>query len=145
MTTVSDELAILDNYLTICTIRYRNRLNVKKDIDPRALDCLIPKLIIQPFCENAVFHGFSPYSGKMPELVIMIRLETDHLLITISDNGEGMTESEVKRATENGFAVFNVSRRIQMLYGEQYGVSISSLPEKGTKVLIKLGLCPKKM
>lgn len=144
MTTVRDELAMLDNYLTICSIRYRNRLNVKKDIDPKALDYLIPKLIIQPFCENAVFHGFSPYSGKMPELAILVRLEADHLLITISDNGEGMSEDEVKRATENGFAISNVSRRIQMLYGGQYGVSISSLPSKGTKVLIKLGLCPEK-
>ena len=55
-----------------------------------------------------------------------------------------MSEDELKRATETGFAISNVNRRIKMLYGEPYGVSISSLPGEGTKVCIKLGLCPEK-
>lgn len=131
---------MLDYYLKICSIRYRNRLYVKKDIDSCALDYSIPKLIIQPFCENAVFHGFSAYSTKMPELGITIKLMEDHLLIIISDNGEGMSEENLRRATETGFAISNVNKRIQMLYGVQYGVSISSVLGEGTQVSIKLGL-----
>lgn len=146
MTTLRDELAMLDSYLTICSIRYRNRLTVQKDIDPRALDYSIPKLIIQPFCENAVFHGFpaSPLSPKVPKLTITIRLESDHLLIIIADNGDGMTESELKRAMETGFAITNVNTRIKMLYGEEYGVFIASAPGEGVTVSIKLGLTPDK-
>lgn len=141
-TTMRDELTMLDNYLKICSIRYRNHLNIQKDIDPHALDYSIPKLIIQPFCENAVFHGFSPYSKRDPRLDIVVRLACDHLLIVISDNGKGMSEDELKLATETGFAISNVNRRIKMLYGEPYGVSISSMSDEGTKVYIKLGLCP---
>lgn len=78
---VRDELTILVNYLKICSIRYRHQLDIKKNIDPLALDYYIPKLIIQPFCENAVFHDFSPYSSKIPELEITVQLKADHLLI----------------------------------------------------------------
>lgn len=142
ITTLRDELTMLDYYLKICSIRYRNRLHVQKSIDSRALDYSIPKLIIQPFCENAVFHGFSPYSSKVPELAITVSLENNHLLIVVSDNGEGMSDGELKRATETGFAISNANKRIKMLYGEQYGVSVSSVPGEGTTVRIKLGLHP---
>lgn len=140
ITTIRDELTMLDSYLTICSIRYRNQLKIKKEIDPQSLDYLIPKLIIQPFCENAVFHGFVSNPEKEPEINISIKLENTCILVTVSDNGEGMSPAELKQATETGFAITNVHKRIQMLYGEQYGVSISSVQGIGTTVIIKLGL-----
>ncbi len=143
MTSLEDELVMLDNYLTICAIRYRNQLQVSKKIDPQALECIIPKLILQPFCENAVFHGFSAGSGKTPSLSISAKRHSDHLLVSIIDNGDGMSHSELKKATKTGFAITNVHKRIQMLYGEEYGVTITSTPGQGTQVQIKLGLAVK--
>ncbi len=139
MITVRDELAILDYYLTICTIRYQNQLDVRKDIDPGVLDFVIPKLILQPFCENAVFHAYSPDSPTSPQLSITAKVEEDHLLFIISDNGSGMSSDKLENATKNGFAIQNVQKRIQMLYGKEYGVSISSIPGEGTQVFIRLG------
>lgn len=143
-TTIRTELTMLDSYLTICSIRYRSRLHVQKDVDPQALDCIIPKLIIQPFCENAIFHGFPPSTQKTPEITISIRLNNEDLLIVISDNGKGMSDSQLKHATETGFTITNVNKRIQMFYGEEYGVSISSSPGNGTKACIRLGKSLKK-
>lgn len=140
MTTLGRELSMLDNYLAICSIRHNNRLRVCKDIDPRTLEYSIPKLVLQPFCENALFHGFSGDSEKEPTISISAKLNEDHLLVVVSDNGEGMSRSELQHAWETGFAITNVHKRIQMLYGEQYGVSITSAPMQGTQVSIKLGL-----
>ncbi len=140
MVSIRDEFAMLEHYLTICSIRYRDNLKIQMDIDPQTLDYYIPKLIIQPFCENAVFHGFTARTPKVPEITITVKLEEEYLLILVSDNGEGMSEEELKRAQETGFAITNVHRRIQMIYGDPYGVTITSLPGEGTKVFIKLGL-----
>ena len=139
VTTIRDELTRLDSYFKICLIRYRNRLNVCKDVDSRTLDLVVPKLIIQPFCENAVFHGFSAQIKEEPKLNISIRLEDDNMLIEITDNGKGMTEDEIKQAMKKGFTITKINRRIQMFYGNQYGVSIYSDVGSGTRVCIKLG------
>ncbi len=137
--TLRDELAILDNYLTICSIRYRNQLQVRREVDPSVLDCVIPKLVLQPFCENAVFHGFAAGSSKVHELSITARPEGSDLLVQIGDNGEGMTPAELEIALKTGFGIANVHKRIQMIYGEEYGVSIASTPGVGTVVSIRLG------
>jgi len=134
-----DELNMLDSYLKICSIRYRGQLILRQDIAPDTLDCIIPKLIIQPFCENAVFHGFSPDMPQVPELHISIHRKEPYLFIAISDNGEGMTDKELRSATKRGFAISNVDKRIKMFYGDDCGVTISSIPGQGTDVLIKLG------
>lgn len=137
---VQDELRMLDCYLKICSIRYRGRLNLEKSIDPAALDCLIPKLVIQPFIENAVFHGFSPYSDREPTLNITVRREGEMLLFIISDNGEGMSPDELIKASSGGFAVTSVDKRIKLLYGDECGVFIESVPGCGTTVTVKLGI-----
>ncbi len=136
--TVRDELEIIDNYLKICSIRYRGRLCVARDIDPRALDCVIPKLIIQPFLENSVFHGFSPYAAREPVISITVRRYGNELTFLLEDNGEGMTEEELQKALSGGFAISNVRRRIEMLYGKNGGVTITTAPGHGTAVMIRL-------
>lgn len=140
MTTLRQELRMLDDYFAICAMRYSSEVKIQKDIDVQALDCVIPKLILQPFCENALFHGFSGEFKREPIISIGTKLEEDHLLIVIADNGVGMSANELQHAWETGFAIRNVHRRTQMLYGDQCGVSISSVPSQGTQVIIKIGL-----
>ncbi len=143
---VSDEFDIIRNYLDIQKFRYEDRLNYELELEPAALRVMIPPLIIQPLVENAVLHGLeNQLEGGM--ITVKAYVDNGHLHIEVADNGIGMNESQVeiiKQAIadqeEDRIGMRNVHQRIQIIYGEQYGLHVQSVPTLGTKIQFTIPL-----
>lgn len=152
-----DELANIENYMMIQRYRFNNRFGMEiivDEEDEEAYDYKIPKLIIQPVVENAIFHGLEE-SLEGGIVTIEVIVTEKNLIITVSDNGKGMDaetlanlnqrihsqitplgHQEGKRAENTGIGLMNIHKRIQLLFGEEYGVSVYSTGNQGTDVEI---------
>jgi len=139
-----DEIQWLTNYVFLQQTRYESKLEVRYDIDPRILDLTTIHLLLQPFVENSIEHGFQPRQG---EGIIVIRgtLEDGCVSMEISDNGCGMSEAKIDaifsgRSKSNGrpegIGIFNVHERIRLRYGPPFGVTVTPRREGGTLVRI---------
>ncbi|GGG01286.1 sensor histidine kinase [Paenibacillus aceti] len=135
--TIRQELENLSNYFEIQKIRYADSFQVEYDLDEKLLDCLIPKLILQPVAENAIIHGLSEHS-KAIEIRISVQQQEELICIEITDNGKGFDTSAVQETdrTSNkklsGIGITNVDERIKLYYGESYGLFITSIIGEGT-------------
>lgn len=130
----------LQSYIYIMSKRFEDRFVVETNVDPRLLVYGVPKFFLQPFVENVFVHAFSERS-KGGRLAINGRLEEDIRVFEVIDNGNGIDEGTVKRVLSSdtsSIGIQNVHKRIQIMYGEQYGVSIESKPGQGTKVTIRI-------
>ncbi|MDF2787629.1 MAG: hypothetical protein K0S80_727 [Neobacillus sp.] len=142
--TVKQEIDNLKNYVLINQKRYGDRIKVNYFITSDCMDLQIPKLILQPFMENSFFHGFIRKSEGY--INVLVWQEGNTLICEVLDNGDGMEVSEdstlpdTKRKKQqfSGIGVRNVHERIQLIYGEEFGVTISSTLGEGTKVRITL-------
>ncbi|WHY01228.1 sensor histidine kinase [Neobacillus sp. DY30] len=142
--TVKQELDNLKNYVLINQKRYGDRIKVNYFVTPDCMDWEIPKLILQPFMENSFFHGF--IRKLLGHINVLVWQDGNTLTCEVIDNGDGMEVSEdntlphTKRKQQHfsGIGVRNVHERIQLIYGEEYGVTISSSLGEGTKVRITL-------
>jgi two-component system, sensor histidine kinase YesM len=158
LVTVEDELMNVRNYYIIQKYRFGDRLNVQVEYDPAdesvILACAIPKLTLQPIIENSIRYGAERKIG-VGNVRITIEISTQRLIITISDNGIGMTEEALTEINDNlsrtsldhihsdsktdgGIALVNVNNRIKLLFGEEYGICIYSTLHMGTDVEITL-------
>lgn len=153
LVTLREELANIENYMMIQRYRFNNRFSMEIIVDEEdheAYDYRIPKLIIQPVVENAIFHGLEEML-EGGEVTIEIIVTEDTLIITVSDNGKGMdskalielneriksedkSPQEDSRKHDTGIALPNIHKRIQLLFGEQYGVNVYSTLNQGTDV-----------
>ncbi|MDQ0196356.1 sensor histidine kinase YesM [Paenibacillus wynnii] len=144
--TVTQELENLKSYVFINHVRYGERIRVNFFIAPDTIDYHVPKLIIQPFIENAFFHGFNKKSEGY--IHVLISQESGSLLCEVVDNGDGMESggaelslsNESKRQLFTGIGIKNVHDRIILLYGDEYGVTIISKVNEGTTIKIRLPL-----
>ncbi|ANE46279.1 membrane protein [Paenibacillus swuensis] len=142
--TIEQELENLKNYVFINHKRYGDRIKVNYFISPDSMEVVIPKLIIQPFMENAFFHGFNRKAEG--SINVLVWHEGDALICEVVDNGDGMRisaddqlpEFKSKRKLFEGIGVRNVHERILLMYGDTYGVTITSKLNEGTKVRIRL-------
>ena len=105
----------------------------------------VPKLSIQPLAENALYHGIKNRRGK-GKITITGREEADAIVLTVSDNGQGMTPERLHEVQESirtgeraGFGLAAVAERIALYYGPGYGMTISSKEGEGTTVELRLG------
>lgn len=141
---IRSELEHLKDYFYIMSVRYENRFELKCDISPDIdLEWSILKLSLQPIVENAVQHGLRT-KGKGTVEITMERRE-EHLAITVYDNGKGMNEATLNRlntvlddpkAPSKNIGLKNVHERMKSVFGESYGLSISSREHIGTSVLL---------
>lgn len=146
---LESELEYIKVYLQIQHIRFGDRIryviNVAEEIDCKRYYIL--PLLLQPIVENAVSHGLEARTG-VGDLEIRIFYEGDKLIISVEDNGMGMTEEELELlvtrmkkeqlSTGESIGLHNIYQRIQLFYGEKYGVEITSCMNEGTKVSISL-------
>ena len=148
--TLKQELDFLQNYVTIEKIRYIELFDVEIKVDdPTLYDAKLIKLTLQPIVENAIFSGIEP-SGRSGLIQIHVYTKGEVLFLTITDNGIGISPeniekllSDTSRITKNhmsGIGLPNVDRRIKLVYGEDYGISIKSEIDQYTKVTISLPL-----
>ncbi|MGC5771395.1 cache domain-containing sensor histidine kinase [Paenibacillus pabuli] len=148
--TVEQEIENLKNYVFINHVRYGGRIKAAFYVAPDCTHYHVPKLVIQPFIENAFFHGFN--SKETGTIHVMVSRAGESLICEIMDNGDGiegfkgfsMGESlpnpKNNRQLFSGIGIRNVNDRIELLYGAPYGVTIMSKPEEGTRVTVTLPL-----
>ncbi len=143
--TLGEDLAYIESYLTIQKYRFQDSLFTDIQVGDKAVDCVVPKLIFQPVIENAIKYGF----GEKEILTIRIHAHvTDCLHIRVEDDGDGMTAERVEELRallrekpgkgRGHFGLYNIDRRIKLMYGDGYGLDIDSKPEVGTTVYMRL-------
>ncbi|GGA23756.1 sensor histidine kinase [Paenibacillus physcomitrellae] len=141
-----DELEHVRHYLVIQKIRFKNKFEFEIEASEEALACSCLKLILQPLAENAVYHGIEVLA-ETGHIHIRAEVVDDRLVITLQDNGIGMTEEVLKgilngekrvKGSGSGVGVHNVHERIRLYYGPDYGLSYESELEEGTTVTITL-------
>lgn len=146
MTTVENELNNIRAYLKIQLIMHDNSFLVKENIslDAESMNQQTPKLILQPFVENAIDHGLDLSEKEEKCLTVSVREDEDSILFEIEDNGAGMEKERAREITSyqsKGYGVRNVCERIRVLYDAAGSVRVDSSPGEGTKVTIRI---PKK-
>ncbi len=149
--TVRDELEHVRNYLMIQHMRFKNKFVYRIEAAEDVLELSSLKLMLQPLVENAIYHGMEFMDGD-GEILLNVWRDGGELYFRVSDNGLGMTEEQVERLFSDsthvasnrgsGIGVKNVNERIKLYFGEQYGLSIDSEPDEGTRVLIHLPAVP---
>jgi len=147
--TLNEEIAAIKKYIHLQRYRYSNKFEAVFNCENSLLNCKIPKLILQPIIENAIFHGIEPKRGN-GRITISATEEDECLIINVEDDGVGMSpetiekikkgESETSRRTFNMVGIANIEQRIILNYGSQYGINIKSTIGKGTCVTLKLPL-----
>jgi two-component system LytT family sensor kinase len=132
-----DELDFVEDYLSIETVRFGDKLRVVKQIDPATLDMLVPSMLLQPLIENSIKHGIS---SKVDGGTITLRTSHSNgrLAIEVEDDGVGIGEAELPNVFNKGIGVSNVKERLQVLYNQDYRMLIDSLPGRGTRIEIEL-------
>jgi two-component system sensor histidine kinase YesM len=141
--TLAEELEHVRNYLIIQQIRYQDKFNFLIDMDEGMENLPTIKLIIQPIVENAIYHGIK-YLQEMGYITIKVfRRKPGAVVIEVRDNGVGMDEERLNNILcfegthhkdGTGIGVRNVHQRIQLYYGSDYGLEISSELDEGTLV-----------
>jgi two-component system sensor histidine kinase YesM len=135
--TIREELTYIDFYLKIQQIRMEpGQLQVSIDIPLALENYYVPKMLLQPFVENAIMHGFHGQDGG----AIHIRVEEceEGIIFIVQDDGKGFSTARTPVYQENigGYGIRNVRERIEALFGSTYGVFISSKPNQGTTIKI---------
>ncbi len=132
------------SYLEIQQIRYSDILRYEINIPEELLDCMVPKLILQPLVENALYHGIKNRRG-MGTITVTGEADGSDLLLKVTDNGAGMDEEQVRilqagiyEDRHTGLGLVNVHKRIRLYCGEPYGLFFESQVGKGSIVSIRL-------
>ena len=141
---VRQEMINIQNYILINQTRYGDSIDVEYYISRSCEECLLPKMILQPFIENTFFHAYP--EGRCGTIQIVVRQADGELTIQIIDDGIGMTQEKIAKIMNektskehySGIGVHNVQERLKLLYGDDYGIHISSEESKGTTVTIVL-------
>lgn len=148
--TIREELLFIENYFTIQMYRLRDNISFNVQVPEYIMEYLIPKLILQPLIENAVYHGIEMKGEKGTVEIKAYESEND-IHITVSDDGVGISETLLEELIEainnkeeskenigwGKIALKNVHNRLRLMYGEEYGLKISSKLNEGTTVEVK--------
>lgn len=135
-----EEFDIIDKYLYMIAVRFRDRISYTIHVNDNVKECAIPKMILQPLVENAIFHGLESIE-EPGQLEISCYLEDEVLHVKIVDNGIGFKTDELKELTKvltgevpgdifdtfnekKGLGIINIHNKIQLYEGNQYGISI---------------------
>jgi sensor histidine kinase YesM len=132
---LSQELAVIENYLAIEQIRFADRLHVELAIDPRALDGLIPCFLLQPIVENAIRHGISQIEED-GVIRASVRRQGDRLHLSVKDNGPGLQRKS--KNAGHGIGLRNTEDRLAHFYPRNYQFTSRSSESGGYEVAITI-------
>lgn len=145
LVSLEEEIKHAENYIKMLSYRYRNRFDVRWDIDKSILHHKTIKLLLQPLIENAIYHGIKE-TNKKGHIKITGRLYADRILLCILDNGKGMARdallnlrtslSDTRKTQYDHIGVFNVNQRLRLKFGKEYGLQIRSKENWGTLVKV---------
>jgi len=135
---LKQELEFIDDYLDIEVVRFgRDKLHIRKEIEPETLDMVVPSMILQPLVENAIRHGIAP---KVEGGTITLRTgcANGRLMIEVIDDGVGIPEQRRSEVFDSGIGISNVRERLKVLYGQDYSLEIESRPGQGTAIRFEI-------
>lgn len=148
VTTLRDEIQLVDNYIYILNVRFSGEIHFEKEIEEEYLSTQVPSMIIQPLVENAINYGVRNINWE-GRISLEIKGQAERILISVADNGMGMTEERIQEvlqgqvktnqteADSNGVGLGNVISRLRLMYGVEDVMDIlSEGPGKGTEVII---------
>lgn len=149
--TVERERDLIESYLALQKMRFKNRITYSISIEEQMLNIHIPKMILQPFVENTVVHGMGNSTAPIT-IQIRGRMEDNKLIFVVSDNGCGIDPETLKELLSDlksgsadftndqnrGFAIRNVRERLALYYDREFSFNISSEPGRGTNVILRL-------
>lgn len=144
--TIYEEVEHVKHYLQIQKIRYASKLAYTIEVSPDIFDEMIVKIVLQPLVENALYHGIKDLEEGGYIRVLGFR-EGNNIILEVYDNGKGMSREQIKNIlkapsstsiTKGGVAIKNVHERIQVYFGQDYGLSYESEYGKWTKVRITI-------
>lgn len=140
--TISQEFHVLQQYVDIQQFRYDNSFQAVFECEDAVKMKKIPKLLIQPVLENAIFHGVEFKKGE-GLIIILARLQGEKVVVTVEDNGIGIApeildkiNSGQQAGNKAHIGLVNVKERIQLNFGENYGMEVESTQWKGTKIIM---------
>ncbi len=155
---IAEEINFIEKYLTIEKFRFGDKFEYTIEISPQIIETkrLIPKMSVQPIVENACKHGLQASIEDNRYLSIKADIIDNAVVISVKDNGSGMTSEKVKaifnkfeypkaalnpdpssnNEEESGIGIQNVYRRMMMNYGDRFQFKIYSEPEKGTEIIL---------
>jgi len=148
---IYQEKEFIEYYILLQEKRYKNKLNYSIDFSADILNYKIPKLILQPFVENAIIHG-TETNDKKTTINVTGRLINDRIHFEIEDNGAGIPEDKLETLLnpdteklspfKGGYGIKNVINRLSIYYNNNYSLKIDSEVGKGTKVSISIPTAP---
>lgn len=151
--TDTDKLVLLKNefeyikgYMTLMQHKFVNDIHLEIMADDSVLNCMTLKMLLQPIAENSLKHGFTDKPGQF--IIIKAYRNDNKVLIKITDNGLGIAPDKLKNILNPDFdssshlGLNNVNRRLKLTFGNEYGISISSIPCIQTSVLIEIPYIP---
>lgn len=146
--TLEEEIRATRSYADIQMVRYRDKFDIQWEIAEEAMRCVVMKLFMQPIIENSIYHGIKEKAGK-GRIKVKAFVAGRHVNIAIVDNGVGMdratldqvrnTLAEGKEETEH-IGLYNTDKRLKLIYGETYGLTVRSKRGFGTAVYLKIPL-----
>lgn len=141
---IRDELSNMKSYMDIQLMMHDEDFDVLVDFDEDLMEYSTLNLLLQPLVENAIDHGIDMQEEEKGVITITGRSDGDDILMTVSDNGIGMSEEQCEKILtleSKGYGVRNVQERIVLYYGENYGLTVNSEEGVGTHITIRI---PKK-
>lgn len=142
---IKDELSHVEQYVRIQNMRFDHRIQYDCQVEEEIMEYQIPKIILQPIIENSIQHGILLKQEQSGTITISGQKKGNIIELVIRDDGIGMEVEVVasllrKSNTKesHGYGIRNIHERLQLLYGEAYGLSYESVKNKGTKVVIQI-------
>lgn len=140
--TIEKECQHAESYLQIQKYRYKNKFTYRIEVESDCLEYLCNKITLQPLIENAIYHGLD--MSDEGEIRIGVKSQGDDILMYVEDNGVGMEKERCEEilhkesVNQTGIGIKNVNDRIKIYFGEQYGLTITSELDVGTRVEIRM-------
>ena len=140
---IAKELEHAESYLQIQMYRYKNQFTYTFDVDPDCLGYYCNKITLQPIIENSINHGLD-LMVEEGRIDVRVRFDGDDIVFSVQDNGVGMGPEQLEAIMQNGptdrtgIGIKNVNDRLKIYFGRSYGLSITSEPDVGTCVEIRM-------
>lgn len=140
---IAKELEHAESYLQIQMYRYKNQFTYTFDVDPDCLGYYCNKITLQPIIENSINHGLDLMVDE-GRIDVRVRFDGDDIVFSVQDNGVGMSPEQLEAIMQHGptdrtgIGIKNVNDRLKIYFGRSYGLSITSEPDVGTCVEIRM-------
>jgi two-component system LytT family sensor kinase len=135
---LKQELDFIDDYLDIEVVRFgRDKLQVRKEIEPESLEMVVPSMVLQPLVENAIRHGIGP-KVEGGTITLRAKRHDGRLTVEVIDDGVGIPEEKGQEIFYSGIGITNVQERLKVLYGQDFSLRIDSQPGKGTAIRFEI-------